>query len=159
MSRTRQVTKLEIPVRRAKGSLGDITIRWSLYQNESSHGPNLLWPTSGKISLADGEWNKSFIVNLDDDEKDAPQSVVWVQLDKTTGGALLGSRDQTTAKVRITGKESEDIWQWIVISVSVPVALILIILLVAWRQRRKRLKSKRLTYIFLSFFSSNLRSL
>ncbi|XP_068689656.1 uncharacterized protein [Montipora foliosa] len=144
VSRTRQVSKLEIPVRRAKGSQGDITVQWFLYRNDSSHGPNLLWPTSGKISLADGEWNKSFVVNLDDDEKDAPQSVVWVQLDKTTGGALLGSRDQTTAKVLIAGKEREEIWHWIVTGVSVLIALILIILLVAWRQRRKKVKSQRM---------------
>ncbi|XP_068740821.1 uncharacterized protein [Montipora capricornis] len=144
VSRTRQVSKLAIPVRRAKGSQGDITIQWSLYRNDSSHGPDLLWPTSGKISLADGEWNKSLIVNLDNDEKDAPQSVVWVQLDKTTGGALLGSRDQTTAKVLIAGKEREEIWHWIVTGVSVLIALILIILLVAWRQRRKKVKSQRM---------------
>ena len=156
VSRTRQVTKLEIPVRRAKGSQGDITVQWSLYRNESSHGADLLWPTSGKISLADGEWNKSFVVNLDDDEKAAPQSVVWMQLDKTTGGALLGSRDQTIAKVRITGIESEEqIWHWIAIGVSALVALILIILFVAWWLRKKKAKKQRLIYIivfFLSFF-------
>ena len=155
VSRTQQVTTLEIPVRRAKGSQGDITVQWSLYRNESSHGLDLLWPTSGKISLADGEWNKSFIVNLDDDQKDAPQSVVWVQLDKTTGGALLGSRDQTIAKVLIAGIEGEQqIWHWIVIGVSAPVASILIILFVAWRLRKRKAKRQRLIYILCPFFWS-----
>ena len=143
VSRTQQVTTLEIPVRRSKGSQGDITVQWSLNRNDSTHDPEFLWPTSGKIFLADGEWNKSFIVNLDDDEKDAPQSVVWVQLDKTTGGALLGTRDQTIAKVLITGKESEEIWQWIVIGVSALVALALIILFVAWRLRKTKAKRQK----------------
>ena len=152
VSRRKQVTQLEFPVRRSKGSQGNITVHWSLYRNESSHGPNLLWPTSGNIGLEDGEWNTSFIINLDDDAKVAPESVVWVQMDETTGGAVLGSHYETTAKVLITGtynQESETgIWHWIVIGVCGAVVLIVaVVLFLVWRQRRKKTNNQRLICI------------
>lgn len=144
VSRTRQVTKLEIPVRRAKGSQGDITVQWSLYQNQSSQSISLLWPTSGKISLTDGVWNKSLFVNVANDKKEAPESVVWVQLGKTAGGAVLASRDQTTAKILIAGNlESNETWKWIVISACGALLLVLVVICLVWWVRRKKQKSKR----------------
>ena len=152
VSRTRQVTKLEIPVRRAKGSQGDITVEWSLYQNDSSHNTHLLWPTSGKIALVDGKWNESFIVNVDNDKKDVPESVVWIQLDKTTGGALLASRDQTTAKILIAGNERPiGTWRWIVIGACGALLLVLIIVLLLWARRKKH---KSLRYLGFSWLVS-----
>ena len=159
LSRTKKVTRLEIPVRRAKGSQGDITVQWSLYQNESSQGPSLLWPSAGEISLVDGEWNKSVIVSLDDDKTDAPQSVVWIQLDKISGGAILGSHDQTTAKVLITGKQtkSKEIWQWIVIGVAVIGLLIGVVLFLLLRRRSRKVESRRLIENFILHFKTVLR--
>ena len=142
ISRTRQVTKLEIPVRRAKGALGDVTVHWSLYQNESSQ-VELLWPTSGKVTLSDGQWNDSFIVSVDNEEE-APESVVWVQLDKTTGGAVLASRDQTTAKILIAGNErSGTNWIWIVTCVCSGLLFILLAVVLVWWVRRKWQLSER----------------
>lgn len=143
VSRTRQVTKLEIPVRRAKGALGDVTVHWSLYQNESSR-VELLWPSSGKVTLSDGQWNDSFIVSVDNDEEEAPESVVWVQLDKTTGGAVLASRDQTTAQILIAGNErSGTSWIWIVTGVCSGSLFILLVVVLVWWVRRKWQKSER----------------
>ena len=137
VSRTRQVTKLEIPVRRAKGALGDVTVHWSLYQNESSR-VELLWPTSGKVTLSDGQWNKSFIVNVDNEKEKAQESVVWVQLDKTTGGAVLASYDQTTAKILIAGNErSGTSWRWIVTGACSGLLFILLVVVLVWWVRRK----------------------
>lgn len=143
ITRSRQVTTLEIPVRRAKGSQGDITVQWSVYQNDSSHTATLLWPTSGKISLADGEWNESFKLNIDNDKKKAPESVIWVQLDKTTGGAVLASRDQTTAKVLIAGVEGEQTWIWIVTGVGGALLLGLVIVILLWCARKRKIKMER----------------
>ena len=139
VSRGREVTKLEIPIRRAKGSQGDITIQWSLYQNESSHDTKLLWPSSGIVALADGKWNDSFILNVANNKKELPESVIWVQLDKTTGGAVLASRDKTTAKVVIEGnKEEKNTWKWIVIGVCGTLLLILIAAALAWGVRKRK---------------------
>ena len=144
VSRTRQVTKLEIPVRRAKGSLGDVTVHWSLYRNESSRSVELLWPTSGKITLSDGQWNDSFIVSVDNDKEESPESVVWVQLDKTTGGAVLASRDQTTAKILIAANErSGTSWRWIVTGACSGLLFILLVVVLVWWVRRKWQKSER----------------
>ena len=143
VSRTRQVTKLEIPVRRAKGALGEITVHWSLYQNESSR-VELLWPTSGKVTLSDGQWNDSFIVSVDSDKEEAPESVVWVQLDKTAGGAVLASRDQTTAKILIAGNErSGTSWIWIVTGACSGLLFILAVVVLLWCVRKKWKKSER----------------
>ena len=144
VSRTRQVTKLEIPVRRAKGALGDVTVHWSLYQNESSR-VELLWPTSGKVTLSDGQWNESFIVSVDSDEKEVPESVAWVQLDKTTGGAVLASHDQTTAKILIAGNErSGTSWmRWSLSGACSGLLFILLVVVLVWWVRRKCQKSER----------------
>ena len=143
VTRSKQVTKLEFPVRRAKGSVGDITVQWSLYQNDSSYSVELLWPTSGRISLTDGQWNDSFIINVDDNKREELKSVVWVQLDETTGGAVLASRDQTTAKILIAANErTSGAWIWIVTGVCSGLLFILIGFLVYW-VRRKKQKSER----------------
>ena len=142
VSRSKQVTKLEFPVRRAKGSLGEITVQWSLYRNDSSKGVEL-WPTSGRLSLSDGQWNDSFIVNVDNNKEEALESVVWVQLDNTTGGAVLASRDQTTVKILITANErTSDNWKWVVTGACCGLLLILMVVLVCWA-RKKRQRPER----------------
>ena len=139
VTRSRQVTKLEFPVRRAKGSLGDVTVQWSLYQNDSSDSMEIVWPKSGQVSLADGQWNDSFIINVASDKKEVHESVVWIQLDKTTGGAVLASRDQTTAKILITGNEGKSgAWRWIVTGVCCGVFLIVVGVLVYWLHKKKQ---------------------
>ena len=144
VSRAREVTKLEIPIRRAKGSQGHITIQWSLYQNQSTHDTKILWPSSGKLALADGRWNDSFILNVANDKKELPESVIWVQLDKTTGGAVLASRDKTTAKIVIAGNEGENnTWKWIVIGVCGGLLLVLIVAALVWGVRKRKQKTAR----------------
>jgi len=149
VSRAREVTKLEIPIRRAKGSQGNITIQWSLYQNQSTHDTKILWPSSGKVALADGKWNDSFILNVANDKKELPESVIWVQLDKTTGGAVLASRDKTTAKIVIAGNEEENKkkkrreWKWIVIGVCGGLLLVLIVAALLWGVRKRKQKTAR----------------
>ena len=139
VTRSRQVTKLEFPVRRGKGSLGDVTVQWSLYQNDSSDSMEIVWPKSGQVSLADGQWNDSFIINVASDKKEVHESVVWIQLDKTTGGAVLASRDQTTAKILITGNEGKSgTWRWIVTGVCCGVFLIVVGVLVYWLRKKKQ---------------------
>ena len=90
---------------------------------------------------------------------DAPQSVVWIQLDKTSGGAILGSRDETTAKVLITGKETESktIWQWIAIGAAVIGAFIVVVLILLLRRRSRKVKSRRLIENFVLHFKTMLR--
>ena len=144
VSRAREVTKLEIPIRRAKGSQGNITIQWSLYQNQSTHDTKILWPSSGKVALTDGRWNDSFILNVANDKKELPESVIWVQLDKTTGGAVLASRDKTTAKIVIAGNEEENnTWKWIVIGVCGGLLLVLIVAALVWGVRKRKQKTAR----------------
>ena len=143
VTRSRYVKKLEFPLRRAKGSQGDITVQWSLYQNDSSDSMELLWPKSGQVLFTDGQWSDSFIINIDNDEAEEQQSVVWVQLDETTGGAVLASRDQTTAKILINGNEKKSgAWRWIVTGVCLGVLLIFVGAL-GYRLRKKKQESQR----------------
>ena len=93
--------------------------------------------------MADGEWNESFKLNIDNDKKKAPESVIWVQLDKTTGGAVLASRDQTTAKVLIAGVEGEQTWIWIVTGVGGALLLGLVIVILLWCARKRKIKMER----------------
>ena len=122
-----KVTKLEIPVRRSKGSKGDITVEWSLYVNDSSESLDLIWPTSGKVLMIDGQWNNSFILNVANDRKQAQESVVWIQLENPTGGALLASRDKTTARILIASNTREDQRTWIIITISVSAASVMVL--------------------------------
>ena len=85
--------------------------------------------------------------------------MVWIQLDKTSGGALLGSRDETTAKVLITGKETESktIWQWIAIGAAIIGAFIVVVLILLLRRRLWKVKSRRLIENFVPHFKTVLR--
>ena len=148
VKRTQQVTKLEIPVRRSKGSQGDITVQWSLYHNDSSDIADLIWPSSGKLSMADGQWNTFFIISIANNRKEVPESVVWVQLDDATGGALLASRNQTTAKMVIASTLREDHGKRIIIVVSVCVVSVIVLLAVFWCIRSYKKKRKRYVFFF-----------
>lgn len=130
VSRVERVTKLEIPVRRSKGSQGDITVEWSLYQDDSSDSFDLIWPTSGKVSMTDGQWSDSFILDVDNDRKEAPESVVWVQLENPTGGALLASRDKTTTKILVVSNLRAHHSNWITVTVGACVACVVLLLAV-----------------------------
>ena len=81
--------------------MGNITVQWSLYHNDSRRKIDLIWPSSGKLSIKDGQWNDSITLNIASDEWGMPESVIWVALDNATGGALLASKDETTAKIII----------------------------------------------------------
>ena len=138
-----KVTKLEIPVRRSKGSQGDITVKWSLYVNDSSDSLDLIWPTSGRVSMTDGQWNNSFILNVANDRRQAPESVVWIQLENPTGGALLASRDKTTAKILIASNLREDQSTWVISTISVSVAIVMAVFIASCVISRKKNRTKK----------------
>ena len=85
--------------------------------------------------------------------------MVWIQLHKTSGGAILGSLDETTAKVLITGKETESktIWQWIAIGAAVIGAFIVVVLILLLRRCSRKVKSRRLIENFVLHFKTVLR--
>ena len=140
------VTKLEIPVRRSKGSQGNITVEWSLYGNDSSESLNQIQPTSGKVSMTDGQWNESFILNVDN-EMEAPGSVIWIELKNPTGGAMLASRDKTTARILITSnfrsQHRKGVSTWTLTVVGSCVACVIVLLTVScgiYIRRKKRVR-------------------
>ena len=119
-------------------------MQWLLYHNDSSDNVDLVWPSSGKLLLTDGQWNTSFIINIADNKKEVPESVVWVQLGDATGGALVASRDETTAKIVIASTVTEDHSEWITILASVCVASVIVLLVaVSWCVRSYIKKRKR----------------
>ncbi|KAL9987468.1 hypothetical protein ACROYT_G001781 [Oculina patagonica] len=144
--RVEQVTKLEICVRRSKGSQGNITVPWSLYQNDSSNSLDLIQPTSGKVFMTDGQWNDSFILNVNN-EMETPEIVIWIVLKNPTGGALLASRDQTTAQILIASnlraQHGKDISRWTSVVIGSCVAGVIVLLVVSWGICRCRKKSLR----------------
>lgn len=131
VSRVEKVTKLEIFVRRSKGSQGNITVEWSVYQNSSSDSLHLIQPRSGNVSLTDGQWKESFTLNVDN-EIETSESVIWVKLENPTGGALLGSTDKTTAKILIVSNLKVQHSKKISIVISLSVACVIILLAVSF---------------------------
>ena len=127
-----KVIKLEIPVRRAKGSQGDITVEWSLFQNDSSDTLDFISPTSGMLSMADGQWKDSLILNIDNNGEGAPESVIWVKLENPTGGALLATSDKTTAKILLASNVTDKHSKWIIVAVGVFVAAMAVLFLASW---------------------------
>jgi len=93
--------------------------------------------------MVDGQWNDSFIVNVANNRKEVPESVVWVQLEDTSGGALLASRDETTTKILIASNIRDNHGEWIIIVVSVCVASVFVLLVVSWCVNAYRKKGKR----------------
>lgn len=142
VSRVEKVTKLEILVRRSKGSQGNIIVEWSLYQNDSSDSLDLIQPRSGKVSMIDGQWNESFILNVDN-EMEAPESVIWVKLENPTGGALLAPRDETTAKILIASNLKAQHSEKISVVIGSSVACIIVLLTVSYGIYRCRKQRER----------------
>ena len=141
-----KVTELEIPVRRSKGSQGNITVQWSLYENNSEDSLDLIWPTSGKLAMKDGQWNGSFILNINNRIK-TPESVMWVQLENPTGGALLASRDKIIAKILIASNLSphhgERTSVWVPVTIGTSVACVIALLGVFFGIYRCKKKKQR----------------
>ena len=128
-----KVAKLEIPVRRSKGSQGNITVRWSLYHNDSIDITELIWPSSGRLSMADGQWIGSLTLNVANNIKKRPRNVIWVKLLGTTGGALLSSENETATKIVLTSTLREKPGKWFIYTVFIPVASVITIVLLYWR--------------------------
>ena len=137
MKREHKVTKLKIPVRRSKGSKGDITVQWSLHHNRSSVSADLIWPTFGKLSIGDGQWNTSLELNVADNKTRLPGSVIWVQLKEVTGGALLASEDKATAKIVIVSNTKSNKRKWLIIILVPSLGTVVIIILIASRSVSK----------------------
>ena len=115
--------------------MGNITVQWSLYHNDSSRKIDLIWPSSGKLFIKDGQWNDSITLNIASDEWGMPESVIWVSLHNATGGALLASKDETTAKIIIlsTAWHSDGKRKITVMVVSLCVATVVVLLALVWR--------------------------
>ena len=62
--------------------------------------------------MTDGQWNESFIVNVANNRMNAPETVIWVKLYDTTGGALLASLDETFTKIVITSTLTDHHDEW-----------------------------------------------
>ena len=135
VKRAQTVTELEVPLRRSKGSMGNITVQWSLYHNDSRRKIDLIWPSSGKLSIKDGQWNDSITLNIASDEWGMPESVIWVALHNATGGALLASKDETTSRIIIlsTAWHSDGKQKITVMVVSLCVATVVVLLALFWR--------------------------
>lgn len=142
VSRVEKVTKLEIRVRRSKGSQGNITVEWSVYENGSSDSLDLIQPRSGNVSLTDGQWNESFVLNVDN-EIEAPESVIWVKLENPTGGAVLASRDKTTAKILIASNLKARHSTKISVVIGSSVACVIVLLVVSYGIYRCRKQRER----------------
>ncbi len=138
-----KVIKLEIPVRRSKGSQGDITVEWSLYGSDSLDSLDLIWPTSGKISMTDGQWNDTFILTVNNDGKEVPESVIWLQLENPTGGALLASRDETTAKIVIASNLRAHHSNKTLFAMIACVICAIVLLTISWGMYRVKKKTGR----------------
>ena len=143
VSRRMRVTMLEILLRRSKGSQGDIAVQWSLYQNDSSDSLDLIWPRSGEVSMKDGQWNDSFILTVDNDRRQAPEGVIWVQLESPSGGALLASPDETTLKITIASNQRPDQETGIITTVCISVVSVLVVLVASYVVKRHRNRRKR----------------
>lgn len=113
--------------------MGNITVQWSLYHNDSRREIDLIWPSSGKLSIKDGQWNDSITLNIASDEWGMPESVTWVALHNATGGALLASKDETTAKIIIlsTAWNSDSKRKITVMVVSLCVATVVVLLAIS----------------------------
>lgn len=132
MTLMHKVAKLEIPVRRSKGSQGNITVRWSLYHNDSTDISDLIWPSSGTLSMTDGQWSSSLTLNVASNIKKVPGNIIWIKLAETTGGALLAPEDETVIKIILTSNLSEKNSKWFIFAIIVPIASILFY----WRYRQ-----------------------
>lgn len=130
---TQKTGKLELPVRRSKGSQGDITVRWSLYHNDSTDISDLIWPSSGTLSMTDGQWSGSLTVNVANNIKKLPGNVIWVKLVDTTGGALLASKNETATKIVLVSTLREKRGKWFIITFFVSVGSVVTIVLFYWR--------------------------
>jgi len=131
VSRVERGTKLEIFVRRSKGSQGNITVEWSVYRNSSSDSLHQIQPKSGSVSLMDGQWKESFTLNVDN-EIETSESVIWVKLENLTGGALLGSTDKTTAKILIVSNLKVQHNKKISVVIGLSVAGVIVLLAVSF---------------------------
>lgn len=93
--------------------------------------------------MADGQWNDTFILNVADDRKEVQESVIWVQLENPTGGALLASRDETTAKILIASNLRAHHSNRTLFAVIACVTCVILILAVSWGIYRFRKKAGR----------------
>ena len=141
VTRKKEVTKLELPIKRAKGSSGNISVTWSLFHN-TSDDLGMIWPYNGMIDMKEGQWNSSITLNVASDDKELTEQVVWIQLDKTAGGAVLASRDQTQAKIVIAANVEPTNFLWIIVGASVAGAILLVILVACFAVRIRKRKSE-----------------
>ena len=112
-----------------------------MYQNGSSDSLHLIKPRSGNVSLTDGQWQESFILDVDNDIETS-ESVIWVKLENPTGGALLGSSDKTTAKLLIASNLKVQHSKKISVVIGSTVGGVIVLLIVSFGiyKCRKQLK-------------------
>ena len=93
--------------------------------------------------MKNGQWNDSFILTVDNDRRQAPEGVVWVQLENPSGGALLASPDESTLKITIASNQRPDQETWIITTICVCVVSVLIVVVASYGIKRHRSRSKR----------------
>ena len=140
VTRQSDVTHLELPIKRAKGSSGNISIAWSV---QAPDDIKIIWPENGMIDMQEGQWNSSIRLSVAGDKKELSEQVVWVQLDKTNGGALLASRDKTRTKIVIAANLNPAGMLWVIVGASAGAAVLLVIVIVLVAVKLKKQKSER----------------
>lgn len=135
-----RVQKIDLPVKRSKGSNGNIEILWSLHSNESFDS-ELIWPKAGKLSLVESQWNATLSLRVASNEKRTGTHVIYVQLHNVTGGAVLASRDKVESSLIIVGSSEKQqdpprTLTWIMIGVVFGIVIIVIGILLLTRRNR-----------------------
>ncbi|EDO42273.1 predicted protein [Nematostella vectensis] len=143
INRTSSVQTIELPIKRSKGAVGNIQVKWSLYNNQSSDTHKLVWPSSGVVEFEESQWNATLQLNIASDDVETKERVIWVTLDNTTGGAILASREETRSKILISENTKESYIIWIIVGVCSAIALIAIVFLAAcWFKKRGHEENK-----------------
>ena len=93
--------------------------------------------------MKDGQWNDSFILTVDNDRRQAPEGVIWVQLENPSGGALLASPYETTLKITIASNQRPDQETGIITTVCISVVSVLVVLVASYVVKRHRNRRKR----------------
>ncbi|XP_031557393.1 uncharacterized protein LOC116294015 [Actinia tenebrosa] len=141
--------EIDLPIKRSKGSNGNIEVYWSLQSNESLDS-NLIWPKSGNISMTESQWNANLSLRVASNEKRTGKQVIYVRLDNVTGGAILASRDKIESSLIIVG--SSEVHQdptstltWIIGVVLGVIFITIAILIKTKRKKGKYIKNKSLS--------------
>lgn len=96
-----------VVVKRQKGDHGEVTVEYETSAGSATAGEDYE-ETSGTLTWGDGDRSdKSFTINILDDDADEGQETFVVRLFDPTGGAVLGSVSQTTVRIKPSDREDD----------------------------------------------------